>query len=81
MYLLDAFQQLFTGVLAEKQTQHPPHTDTGDFMIVINAEKVKLTGKKQLIRSTTSSNRRVDWNQSLLVNFVLKMQYVWSEIS
>ena len=23
-----------------------PHTDTGDFVIVINAEKVKLTGKK-----------------------------------
>ena len=34
-----------------------PHTDTGDFVIVINAEKVKLTGKKkQLIRSTTHSN-------------------------
>ncbi|WEV60722.1 50S ribosomal protein L13 [Streptococcaceae bacterium ESL0729] len=23
-----------------------PHTDTGDFVIVINAEKIKLTGKK-----------------------------------
>lgn len=23
-----------------------PHTDTGDFVVVINAEKVKLTGKK-----------------------------------
>lgn len=33
-----------------------PHTDTGDFVIVINAEKVKLTGKKQLIRSTTLTN-------------------------
>ena len=30
-----------------------PHTDTGDFVIVINAEKVELTGKKQLIKSTT----------------------------
>ena len=28
-----------------------PHTDTGDFVIVINAEKVKLTGKK-LIQKT-----------------------------
>lgn len=26
--------------------QFTPHTDTGDFIIVINAEKVKLTGKK-----------------------------------
>lgn len=24
-----------------------PHVDTGDFVIVINAEKVKLTGKKE----------------------------------
>ncbi len=23
-----------------------PHTDTGDFVVVVNAEKVKLTGKK-----------------------------------
>jgi large subunit ribosomal protein L13 len=26
--------------------QFTPHTDTGDFVIVINAAKVKLTGKK-----------------------------------
>ena len=26
---------------------YTPHIDTGDFVIVINAEKVKLTGKKQ----------------------------------
>jgi large subunit ribosomal protein L13 len=25
-----------------------PHCDTGDFVVVINAEKVKLTGKKEL---------------------------------
>ena len=24
-----------------------PHTDTGDFVVVINAEKVKLTGRKE----------------------------------
>ena len=53
MYLLDAFQQLLLACFAEKQTNIHTHTDTGDFVIVINAEKVKLTGKKQLIRSTT----------------------------
>lgn len=26
--------------------QYTPHVDTGDFVIVINADKVKLTGKK-----------------------------------
>ena len=27
--------------------QYTPHVDTGDFVVVINAEKVKLTGKKE----------------------------------
>lgn len=26
---------------------YTPHTDTGDFVIVVNADKVKLTGKKK----------------------------------
>ena len=26
---------------------YTPHTDTGDYVIVINADKVKLTGKKE----------------------------------
>ena len=25
---------------------YTPHTDTGDFMVVINAEKIRMTGKK-----------------------------------
>lgn len=28
-----------------------PNTDTGDFVIVINAEKVKLTGKRELMKT------------------------------
>ena len=27
--------------------QYTPHVDTGDFVIVINAEKIKVTGKKE----------------------------------
>ncbi len=30
-----------------------PHLDTGDFVIVINADKVKLTGKKRLTKFIT----------------------------
>src|SRR3990172_5243668 len=36
---------------------YTPHVDTGDFVVVINAEKVKLTGrkldKKKYVRHTT----------------------------
>lgn len=28
------------------KTNYTPHVDTGDFVIVLNAEKVRLTGKK-----------------------------------
>ncbi|MFN0276611.1 MAG: 50S ribosomal protein L13 [Chitinophagales bacterium] len=31
-----------------------PHTDCGDYVIIINAEKVKLTGKKML-------EKEIDW--------------------
>ena len=30
---------------------YTPHTDTGDFVIVVNAEKIKLTGKKATDKS------------------------------
>ena len=30
----------------KRKPQYTPHVDTGDFVIVINASKVKLTGKK-----------------------------------
>lgn len=36
------------GVLRGKnRPQYTPHVDTGDFVIVVNAEKVKLTGNKR----------------------------------
>lgn len=35
---------------------YTPHTDTGDFVIVVNAEKIKLTGKKQLIKYITHTH-------------------------
>jgi large subunit ribosomal protein L13 len=31
----------------KKKTAYTPHMDMGDFIVVINAEKVKVTGKKE----------------------------------
>ena len=30
----------------KRKPQYTPHVDTGDFVIVVNAEKIRLTGKK-----------------------------------
>jgi large subunit ribosomal protein L13 len=32
-----------------------PHVDTGDFVIVVNAEKISVTGQKLRRRSTTAT--------------------------
>jgi large subunit ribosomal protein L13 len=53
-YLVDAADQTL-GRLASQvasrlrgkhQPMYTPHADTGDFIVVINAEKVRLTGRK-----------------------------------
>ena len=55
-YIVDA-TNIVLGRLASKvasilkgknKPEYSPHYDVGDFVIVINAEKVKLTGKKML---------------------------------
>jgi large subunit ribosomal protein L13 len=53
-YVVDASDlilgRLATVVAARLRGKHnplfTPHTDTGDFVIVVNAEKIRLTGKK-----------------------------------
>jgi large subunit ribosomal protein L13 len=54
-YLIDA-EGLVLGRLAVKaaniirgrnKASYTPHVDTGDFLVIINAEKVVLTGKKE----------------------------------
>ena len=35
-----------TVLRGKHKPQYTPHQDTGDFVIIINAEKVKFTGKK-----------------------------------
>lgn len=41
-----------------------PHVDTGDFVIVVNAEKVKLTGKKETDKVYTSFSGFVGGHKS-----------------
>jgi len=41
-----ASSQIAALLRGKHKTNFTPHADTGDFVIVINAEKVKLTGKK-----------------------------------
>jgi large subunit ribosomal protein L13 len=53
-YVVDAEGQVLgrmaTGIAnvlrGKNKPTYTPHVDTGDFVIVVNAEKVKLTGKK-----------------------------------
>ena len=54
-YLVDAANRrlgrLATGIATRLRGKHKaiytPHTDTGDFIIVVNADKVTLTGNKE----------------------------------
>jgi len=41
-----------------------PHVDTGDYVVVINAEKVRLTGKKELQKTYTSFSGYVGGHKS-----------------
>lgn len=54
-YLVDAENQVLgrlatriaTVLRGKHKTRFTPHVDTGDFVVVVNAEKVKLTGGKE----------------------------------
>jgi large subunit ribosomal protein L13 len=53
-YVVDATDQVLgrlaariaTIVQGKNKPTYAPHVDTGDFVVVLNAEKVKVTGKK-----------------------------------
>src|SRR5207244_9298636 len=38
--------QIADVLRGKKKPQYPPHVDTGHFVVVINAEKIAVTGKK-----------------------------------
>ncbi|AFY43190.1 50S ribosomal protein L13 [Nostoc sp. PCC 7107] len=54
-YIVDATDQRLGRLASEiamilrgkKKPEYTPHIDTGDFVIVINAEKIAVTGKKR----------------------------------
>ena len=35
------------ALLGKHRPEYTPHVDTGDFVVVVNADKVKLTGRKE----------------------------------
>ena len=53
-YVIDASDQVLgrlatrvaTVLRGKHRATYTPHVDTGDFVIIVNAEKVKLTGRK-----------------------------------
>ena len=53
-YMIDADGQTLGRLATEvarrlrgkHKTEYTPHVDTGDFIVVVNAEKVKVTGRK-----------------------------------
>jgi len=61
-WIIDASDQVLGKVAVKaanllrgkEKTVFTPHVDTGDFVIVINAEKVRLTGKKEEQKSYMS---------------------------
>jgi large subunit ribosomal protein L13 len=66
------------------KTIFTPHIDTGDFVVVINAEKVRLTGKKEVQKTFMSfsgfvgghkietAGRRRDRRPELLIEHAVK---------
>ena len=54
-YVVDATDQvlgrlavrLATILMGKHRPEYTPHVDTGDFVVVINAEKVRVTGSKR----------------------------------
>ena len=55
-YIIDAEDQVLGRVATKAATllkgkhkpQYTPHVDTGDFVIIINADKIRVTGTKEL---------------------------------
>lgn len=47
--------QIATVLRGKHKPTYTPHVDCGDYVIVINAEKVAVTGKKERKRSTSTT--------------------------
>src|SRR5216117_4548315 len=71
-WVIDAKNQVLGQVAAKaanllrgkEKTIFTPHVDTGDFVVIINAEKVRLTGKKEEQKSYMSFSGYVGGHKS-----------------
>jgi len=71
-WVIDAADQVLGRVAAKaanllrgkEKAIFTPHVDTGDFVVVINAEKVRLTGKKETAKSYMSFSGFVGGHKS-----------------
>ena len=41
-------------LMGKHRPEYTPHTDTGDFVVIVNAEKIRMTGKKW-------TDKQYDW--------------------
>jgi large subunit ribosomal protein L13 len=72
--------KLATILMGKHRPTYTPHVDTGDFIIVLNADKVKITGKKLDMRfhkyysGYPSGQRTVTWRKEMQLKptFVLR---------
>ena len=46
--------EIAKAIRGKNKTDYTPHTDCGDYVVVINADKIKLTGKKWTEKVYTS---------------------------
>lgn len=63
--------EVATILMGKHRPQYTPHVDTGDFVIVTNAAKVKLTGRKAVQKQMLSyvyfpSGQKLETYESLL---------------
>jgi large subunit ribosomal protein L13 len=71
-WVIDAADQVLGRVAAKaanllrgkEKAIFTPHVDTGDFVVVINADKVRLTGKKETAKSYMSFSGFVGGHKS-----------------
>ena len=56
--------QIATVLRGKHRPEYTPHLDTGEFVVVINAEKVRLTGKKEDQKSFMSFSGFVGGHKS-----------------
>ena len=47
--------QIADALRGKRKPQYTPHVDTGDFVVVVNAEKIEVTGRSSTRRCTTAT--------------------------